>query len=71
MLLKILALAFVALVFMGLGFSGTLNAAFAGYDKVEQNPAVQQMQNKVWTIENTIQKQFVGTIKSELAGHNQ
>ncbi len=70
MLLKILAFAFVVLVFLGLGLSGTLNAAFAGYDKVEQNPTVQQMQNKAWAIENAIQKQFVSSIKSELAGHN-
>jgi hypothetical protein len=46
MLLKLLAFAFVALVFIGLGVSGTLNAALAGYHSVASNPVVQQLQNK-------------------------
>lgn len=70
MLLKLMALAFVALVFLGLGLSGTLNAAFAGYDKVEQNPTVQQVKNKALTLETAIKTQFENTIKSELSGHH-
>ncbi|MEO9307639.1 exported hypothetical protein [Nitrosotalea sinensis] len=66
MLLKLLAFVFVALVFLGLGTSGTINAAFAGYHKVEQNPALQQVQNKALSIENSIQTQFENTIKSDL-----
>jgi hypothetical protein len=46
MLLKLLAFAFVALVFIGLGATGTLNAALAGYHSVTSNPVVQQLQNK-------------------------
>jgi hypothetical protein len=63
MLLKLLAFVFVALIFLGLGASGTINAAFAGYHKVEQNPTVQQVQNKALNIENSIQTQFVNAIK--------
>lgn len=70
MLLKLMALAFVALVFLGLGLSGTLNAAFAGYDKVEQNPIVQQVKNKALTLETAIKTQFENTIKSELPGYH-
>lgn len=66
MLLKLLAFVFVALVFLGLGASGTINAAFVGYHKVEQNPTVQKVQNKAWNIENTIQTQFENAIKSDL-----
>ena len=69
MLLKVVAFAFVALVFLGLGLSGTLNAAFAGYDKVEQNPTVQQVKNKALTLETAIKTQFENSIKSELSGH--
>lgn len=65
MLLKLLAFAFVALVFIGLGLSGTLDAAFAGYDKVEKNPTVQQVQNKALGIENAIKTQFENSIKSD------
>ena len=46
MLLKLLAFVFVALVFIGLGSSGTLNAALAGYHTVTSNPTVHQLQNK-------------------------
>lgn len=46
MIMKVTVLAFVVLVFIGLGFSGTINAAMNGYQKVEQNPTVQEMQNK-------------------------
>ena len=46
MIMKVAVLAFVFLVFIGLGFSGTLNAAVNGYQKVEQNPTVQDLQNK-------------------------
>jgi hypothetical protein len=63
MLLKLLAFVFVALVFLGLGASGTINAAFTGYHKVEQNPTVQQVQNKALNIENSIQTQFENAIK--------
>jgi hypothetical protein len=49
MLMKIALGAFVALVFIGLGVSGTINAALAGYHTVEQNPTVQQLQNKTET----------------------
>lgn len=69
MLLKLLALGFVALVFLGLGLSGTLNAAFAGYDKVENNPTVQQVQNKVLTVESAIKTQFENEFKSEIPRH--
>ena len=68
MLLKLLAIVFVALVFLGLGLSGTLNAAFAGYDKVEQNPTIQQVQSKAVTIETAIKTQFENAIKSKLPG---
>jgi hypothetical protein len=47
--MKIALVAFVALVFIGLGVSGTINAALAGYHTVEQNPTVQQLQNKAET----------------------
>ena len=47
MMMKVAVLAFVVLVFIGLGFSGTMNAAVNGYQKVEQNPTVQGLQNKV------------------------
>ena len=70
MLLKLVAFVFVALVFLGLGLSGTLNAAFAGYDKVEQNPTVQQVKNKALTLETAIKTQFENTIKSELPGYH-
>lgn len=66
MLLKLLAFVFVALVFLGLGTSGTVNAAFAGYHKVEQNPTLQQVQNKALSIENSIQAQFENAIRSDL-----
>ena len=46
MLLKLLAFVFVALVFIGLGSSGTLNAALAGYHTVTSNPVVHQLQSK-------------------------
>ena len=46
MLLKLLAFTFVALVFIGLGISGTLNAALAGYHSVTSNPIVQKFQSK-------------------------
>lgn len=69
MLLKLAAIGFVALVILGLGLSGTLNAAFAGYDKVEQNPTVQQIQSKASTLGNSIQTHFENAIKSELSGH--
>lgn len=46
MLLKLLAFVFVALVFIGLGSSGTLNAALTGYHSVTSNPVVQQLQSK-------------------------
>ena len=46
MLLKLLAFVFVALVFIGLGSSGTLNAAFAGYHTVASDPVVHQLQGK-------------------------
>ena len=46
MLLKLLAFVFVALVFIGLGSSGTLNAAIAGYHAVATNPIIHQLQNK-------------------------
>lgn len=49
MLLKLGIVAFVVLVFIGLGVNGTMNAASSGYAKVEQNPAVQQIQNKTET----------------------
>lgn len=55
MLMKIAVMAFVILVFIGLGVSGTVNAAINGYHKVEQNPTVQQLQNKA-----------TSTIKSEV-----
>ncbi len=47
MLLKLLGLVFVVLVFLGLGVSGTFNAALAGYHSVASNPVVQQLQSKV------------------------
>ena len=50
MLLKLLAFVFVALVFIGLGSSGTLNAAFAGYHTVATNPVVQQIQDKATSV---------------------
>lgn len=46
MLLKLLAFMFVALVFIGLGVSGTLNAALAGYHSVISNPIAQKLQSK-------------------------
>ena len=46
MLLKLLAFTFVALVFIGLGISGTLNAALAGYHSVTSNQIVQKLQGK-------------------------
>ena len=46
MLLKLLGFVFVALVFIGLGSSGTLNAALAGYHTVTSDPVVHQLQNK-------------------------
>ncbi|HZS74579.1 MAG TPA: hypothetical protein VFA69_08775 [Candidatus Nitrosotalea sp.] len=46
MLLKLLAFVFVALVFIGLGSSGTLNAAVDGYHTVTSNPIVHQLQSK-------------------------
>lgn len=46
MLLKFFAVVFVALVFIGLGSSGTLNAALDGYHTVTSNPIVHQLQNK-------------------------
>ena len=46
MLLKLLAFTFVVLVFIGLGVSGTLNAALAGYHSVTLNPIVQKLQSK-------------------------
>ena len=49
MLMKIALVVFVALVFIGLGASGTINAALAGYHMVEQNPVVQQLQTKTET----------------------
>lgn len=47
MLLKLLVFVFVALVFIGLGSSGTLNASLTGYHTVTSNPIVHQLQNKV------------------------
>ncbi len=46
MLLKLLAFVFVALVFIGLGSSGTLNAAVDGYHTVTSDPIVHQLQSK-------------------------
>lgn len=66
MLQKLLAFAFLVLVFIGLGISGILNAAFAGYDRVEKNPVVQQVQNKALTIENAMHGQLENAIRSEL-----
>lgn len=37
---------FVFLVFIGLGSSGTLNAALVGYHTVTSNPVVHQLQSK-------------------------
>jgi hypothetical protein len=45
-LLKLLTFTFVALVFIGLGVSGTLNAALDGYHSVTLNPIVQKLQSK-------------------------
>ena len=53
-LLKIIGIVFVVLVFLGLGVSGTFNAALAGYHLVASNPVIQQFQSKV-----------TNTIKSE------
>lgn len=44
--MKLLAFVFVALVFIGLGSSGTLDAALTGYHTVTSNPIVHQIQNK-------------------------
>lgn len=66
MLLKLLALGFVALVFLGLGLNGTLNAAFAGYDKLEQNPAVKQVQNNAFAIGSSVKTHLANAVKSEL-----
>lgn len=50
----------MALVFIGLGVNGTINAAAGGYHKVEQNPAVQQLQNKTETaIKTEVNKEIV------------
>ena len=46
MLLKVLAIGFFALVFIGLGSSGTLNAVLAGYHTVTANPVIHQFQSK-------------------------
>ena len=46
MLLKFFAVVFVALVFIGLGSSGTLNAALDGYHTITSNQIVHQLQNK-------------------------
>jgi len=54
MLLKLIGITFVVLVFLGLGVSGTFNAALAGYHSVTSNPVIQQFQSKV-----------TNTIKSE------
>ncbi len=52
MLLKLVGLGFIVLVFLGLGLSGTLNAAFLGYHKIASNPAVQQLETKTTAIKN-------------------
>ena len=46
MLGKLIAGGFIVLVFLGLGVSGTLNAAVTGYHNVESNSVVQQLQNQ-------------------------
>ena len=58
MLLKLLAFVFVALVFIGLGSSGTLNAALAGYHTVTSNPVVHQIQNKATSAITSAANQF-------------
>ena len=50
MFLKLLMFVFVALVFIGLGSSGTLNAALAGYHSVTSNPLIQQIQGKATNV---------------------
>ena len=47
MLLKLIGIVFVVLVFLGLGVSGTFNAALAGYHLLATNPVIQQFQSKV------------------------
>jgi hypothetical protein len=58
MLLKLLAFVFVALVFIGLGSSGTLNAALAGYHAVTSDPIVHQLQNKATSTVISTANQF-------------
>jgi len=47
MLFKLIGIVFVALVFLGLGVSGTFNAALAGYHTMASNTVIHQFQNKV------------------------
>lgn len=58
MLLKLLAFVFVALVFIGLGSSGTLNASLAGYHTVTSNPIVHQLQSKTTSAITSVVNQF-------------
>lgn len=74
MIMKVAVLAFVVLVFIGLGFSGTINAAINGYQKVEQNPTVQDLQSKATSTVNgeattqihNVEKAVIAAIKSEI-----
>lgn len=58
MLLKLLAVGFVAMVFLGLGLSGTLNAASLGFHKIATNPVVEQLQSKTTAIKNSASYQI-------------
>lgn len=58
-MMKMAVIVFVVLVFIGLGFSGTMNAAVSGYQKVEQNPTIQHLQN---TASSTIKNEVISQV---------
>ena len=57
--ITLVAFAFVALVFIGLGVNGTLAAAVDGYQKVQSNPEVQHLESSAkTTLENAADAQL-------------
>ena len=67
MLLKLLAFGFVAVVFLGLGLGGTLNAAFVGYHKIASNPVVEQIQSKTTEIKDSASSELHSIAKNGLS----
>lgn len=68
---KLLAFCFFALLFIGLGFTGTVSGLVKGYHKIESNPVVQNfsaysVQQFKQGFTNDTTSSFISEIRSDL-----